>query len=760
MAVSPCAQQPRPCTGPGDCAACGAGWSCVNGRCAAGGGQVSPNQVQQVAPNNPAAGQQAGGQSQQFAAQNQNPVNPLQCRSDTDCDGRAPLNFTCNNRNLEAYCDTSASRCSCRTPRSTAQCADGRDTTGCADCGAGKTAVCNGTACGCTPDTTVQCNPGPACPNGISDCAGMTDCDPPKIKTCAAGCCVCQSPSTVTPNCRQDHECQTINPCTSPQVARCDGGTCKCETPGRSCTDDDGCPAAACPGENEHPKCRPGGTCGCETRVPPQAQCNDANVATACAQHQCPPSGGDTSLTVKYCNEGNCDCKAPGTQTGTEKSEGDSCGQGDTCTCTDQTKVGACTDGTCTCSEPSTETATVGANCRGAGKGHTWCATIDCSSVGATSTGVCNASGVCQCTEEPEVVNPRAIVCTNDAGCTQMAGCDGTRQRKKCLADPADSSRKICQCQTVQEPKVTEGSACGGSTGVDCSSVTCTGAKRPTCRPSDNTCRCVDVGGSCTNDAGCPEGTKCGSGGRCELIVSGTINRPPFPEIEVPEGPKPTHVDPFNVDPNIETTLPTGETIGTGAPCENNGECPDGYMCVNGRCRPDPNITVSQEDLEKDPSYKFRLREGLKSVGANMNAAGMAASGDAMRAFNSFAQEYASGEWQKAYQRKVDRYERLSEKEKEDWRRKVDNYNRKLNAVLIENKLDAENFQRALAAYSTNRATALANWGMDMQSFTAMLQSIKTKLEMNDQQWGQWLAVWITEQDTLRAILGLTSGSS
>ena len=56
-------------------------------------------------------------------------------------------------------------------------------------------------------------------------------------------------------------------------------------------------------------------------------------------------------------------------------------------------------------------------------------------------------------------------------------------------------------------------------------------------------------------------------------------------------------------------------------------------------------------DFQQDPAYGFRLEEGLKQIGSQARAQGGAVGGRTMMAGQRYAQDYASGEYQNAYNR-------------------------------------------------------------------------------------------------------------
>jgi hypothetical protein len=60
---------------------------------------------------------------------------------------------------------------------------------------------------------------------------------------------------------------------------------------------------------------------------------------------------------------------------------------------------------------------------------------------------------------------------------------------------------------------------------------------------------------------------------------------------------------------------------------------------------------ASQQFLQMDPGYGFRLSEGLKAVDRQAAARGGLISGGALKASQRYGQDYASGEFNNAYQR-------------------------------------------------------------------------------------------------------------
>lgn len=77
------------------------------------------------------------------------------------------------------------------------------------------------------------------------------------------------------------------------------------------------------------------------------------------------------------------------------------------------------------------------------------------------------------------------------------------------------------------------------------------------------------------------------------------------------------------------------------------GSAQDGATGAQGSL----NTPFTYQDLYKDPSYDFRLNQGLNSLQASAAARGTLNSGAGLKAVNNYAQDYASQEYQNAFNR-------------------------------------------------------------------------------------------------------------
>lgn len=94
------------------------------------------------------------------------------------------------------------------------------------------------------------------------------------------------------------------------------------------------------------------------------------------------------------------------------------------------------------------------------------------------------------------------------------------------------------------------------------------------------------------------------------------------------------------------TPLPGGQTSLPG------GVLPPG----RGETGIAPQFDFGPEDFQRDPSYQFRLNEGLKQVERSAASRGGATGGNALKAITAYGQEAASQEYGNAYNRALGRF--------------------------------------------------------------------------------------------------------
>lgn len=66
------------------------------------------------------------------------------------------------------------------------------------------------------------------------------------------------------------------------------------------------------------------------------------------------------------------------------------------------------------------------------------------------------------------------------------------------------------------------------------------------------------------------------------------------------------------------------------------------------------------DNWQQDPGYQFRLNEGMKAINSSAAARGMANSGATAKALTRYGQDYASSEYDKAYNRNYGRLSQLA----------------------------------------------------------------------------------------------------
>ena len=722
----------------------------------------------------------------------------------------------------EKYCNN-AGQCACQEPQTEPEpCADGSTTTGCPACDDGQDPICTNNACAC-PDPVVTPCQGGADESGCPDCTTA----PNTEKYCNGTTCGCRRPVSGGRYCTGQSDPCSDHTCPQGQVPYCNNFACDCkvgEAAPTECSDGETTTGCASCGAGQSVTCN-GTTCGCTPDTETGGECRGSDVSGC--------SISCTGATPElWCDNGTCACRAA--------TVGPQCGEpirrlcvdgkggiwtnpggGAACTCTDEKCATPCTNTGQTC-DRATGQCTSDTPAPG---------TTDCDQ---TRTACTSASDCDQCAPvrgqqgqwlcQTEGIGQRCVWrrgqggdCTSDANCGDGKCHPTTRKCVECLADgdcAGDVSCENAMCGGDDDPP--PGTPC--ETAEQCVETHGEGAtcEEGQCRAAPSTppeVLPVPEGVTpCEDNRNCPTGQVCVRG-RCQDPGAGPA--PPTttgltPQVQAP--PEPTTI-PTLQTPDVYTPRPPETPAAPGDP----GALPtfSGDPNVDrpsfptdpgtGEALPDPTIEITMAQLRETPGYKFRLAEGSRALAAQMNSAGMLASGDAMKAFTRYAQDYASGEYEKAYKRKVDEYNRKTAKNKEELKRKADRYNREFQSALQEYGMNAQDFQRALQAqtaaradvvakygmtmqqfnaamqkhgadrqreldkygisvdafnrmlaeHATLRADALAKYGMDQQKFTAMLNGIRAKLQISEAEWGRWLSRFAIEQGNLRGILGL-----
>ena len=117
--------------------------------------------------------------------------------------------------------------------------------------------------------------------------------------------------------------------------------------------------------------------------------------------------------------------------------------------------------------------------------------------------------------------------------------------------------------------------------------------------------------------------------------------------------------------------------------------------------KPPPGFEApTAEDLERDPSYQFRLQEGQRALERGASARGGLLSGGFARGLERYAQDYASTEYGQVYGRKQQEYgQRYQEAAQQNQLR----YGR----ALTQNE---QSYERALQQYQTRYNVGQQAW--------------------------------------------------
>lgn len=88
-----------------------------------------------------------------------------------------------------------------------------------------------------------------------------------------------------------------------------------------------------------------------------------------------------------------------------------------------------------------------------------------------------------------------------------------------------------------------------------------------------------------------------------------------------------------------------------------------------------PGAFTGQVNMQADPGYQFRLSEGLKALDRQAAARGGLISGSALKGAQRFGQDYASQEYQNAYNRALTEYQSRVQQSQIGYGRELDAYN-------------------------------------------------------------------------------------
>lgn len=139
----------------------------------------------------------------------------------------------------------------------------------------------------------------------------------------------------------------------------------------------------------------------------------------------------------------------------------------------------------------------------------------------------------------------------------------------------------------------------------------------------------------------------------------------------------------------------------------------------------DFNRDFTMADFTKDPGYDFRMSEGQRGLDSSAAARGGALSGAAIKASTRYGQDYASGEYQNAYNRfnsdRTSRFNRLSSLAGvgQTATTNVANQGAQVASNVAQNQIGSGNAQASSYIGQGNAvsgaANSLGNWAMQSQ---------------------------------------------
>lgn len=110
-------------------------------------------------------------------------------------------------------------------------------------------------------------------------------------------------------------------------------------------------------------------------------------------------------------------------------------------------------------------------------------------------------------------------------------------------------------------------------------------------------------------------------------------------------------------------------------------------------------FSFNADDIYKDPSYNFRLSEGIKANERMASAGGRTLGGRTLKELTRYGQDYASTEYARAYDRALGENKLAYGRDVDEYGRKVDGYGRELDASNTMYGRDNDQYNRLLAQY-------------------------------------------------------------
>ena len=124
-------------------------------------------------------------------------------------------------------------------------------------------------------------------------------------------------------------------------------------------------------------------------------------------------------------------------------------------------------------------------------------------------------------------------------------------------------------------------------------------------------------------------------------------------------------------------------------------------------------------NFQTDPSYQWRLSQGLKGVERGAAARGTLLTGGTQKALTDYGQHAASQEYGNAYQRALDAYGTNRNTNAQNFGQAMQGYQAERDTNAQNFSQDQTRYQDALAGYKANTDTTLAAGAQGLQAATA-----------------------------------------
>ncbi len=237
-------------------------------------------------------------------------------------------------------------------------------------------------------------------------------------------------------------------------------------------------------------------------------------------------------------------------------------------------------------------------------------------------------------------------------------------------------------------------------------------------------------------------------------VMTNAVTAPPIPpyQAQPPLTSTPPKIDPFTgAPPAAAPVVPFTGAAPTATPYGTfTGTAPTAtpYGAFTGTApTATPYGTFTAPDptsFKTDPSYEWRLSQGLKGLERSAARRGTLLTGGLLKAEQDYGQNAASQEYGNAYQRALSAYGTNRDTNAQNYGQNLNSYQAELARYNTNRDTNSQNFGQAqtryqddVTGYNTNRDTNAQNFGQARGSYADTLAGYKTNADTAAQNFAQ-----------------------